>query len=320
MLPSFLHLATLMFACLEGCGKVADKDLGGGQAQGGDKGELAKKLSSMNSANWYLGVGDLDEFQAGRSKSALLRDVQWRGWLYMAAEYKGKTVSEIMYSLLSDDPSRHTGVSAYAIFVDDKFVKFVKPPPVLPGDQEIVGYSKSGAPFSRPKPLKAGDDRFLIRAMDSEAVSIADLKKELESTTPPPKEHIDPGLTAAFLLMRAFGLVPGPGPAASEKDYLRNAELRDQFNAARLDIGMTEAEVEIALKAKPLESGKVEAGPYKIYGSNEWFDLDMWLQFSNILVIFREGKAVAISSIPARYDWRRELAKATVDLPVPARP
>ena len=38
------------------------------------------------------------------------------------------------------------------------------------------------------------------------------------------------------------------------------AELRDQFNAARLKIGMTEMEVESVLKAKPIEAGEVEAG------------------------------------------------------------
>jgi hypothetical protein len=120
--------------------------------------------------------------------------------------------------------------------------------------------------------------------------------------------------------MRVLGIMPGPGAPPSEKDYLRNAELRDQFNAARLNIGMTESEVQAALKAKPLESGKVEAGDYRIYGSNESVgDISSisgtFRHFSNILVVFREGKAVAISSTPAGYDWRRKLGEATTDLP-----
>ena len=151
-------------------------------------------------------------------------------------------------------------------------------------------------------------------------MSIEDLKKEVKSTTAPPPSQVDPGLTAAYLLMRTIGLAPGPGPPPSEKDYLRNAELRDQFNAARLNIGMTEVEVEAVVKAKPLESGKVEAGLYRIYGSNESINVEFWLRAPHILVVFREGKATAISSIPGGHGWRRELGKATIDLPAPPRP
>jgi hypothetical protein len=272
--------------------------------------DLSKKLSSLNSASYYLTVGDLDKFQPGQPKSDILKDVQWRAGSVVAADCKGKRVTAITYDLLADGPESHREEFVHAVFVDDKFVKFIR---WLPGEQIPKGQN-------RPKRTKIGDYcGWLIRAMDSECVSVEDLKKEVKSMTAPPEQHVDPGLTAAYLLLRAIGAAPGPDAPASEKDYLRNAALRDQFNAARLNIGMTEMEVEAALKAKPLESGKVEAGLYKIYGSNESFNIDAWLHFSNILVVVREGKAIAISSTPAGYGWRRRLGEATIDLPAPPR-
>jgi hypothetical protein len=231
----------------------------------------------------------------------------------MAAEYDGKAVCAMVYDLLSDDPNIEVGVWIWAIFIDSKFVKLVKPPSILPEERNLA---KGGA-----KPLKAGDRRFLIRGMNAESASIAELKKEVQSLTPPEgrEKRIDPGLTAAYLAMRALGLAPGPEPPPTEQDYLRNAALRDQFNAARLKIGMTESEVEATLKAKPMESGQVEAGLYKIYGAEESFHISniagVWRRFSNVLVIFRDGKAIAISSIESGYDWRRKLAEVTIDLP-----
>ncbi len=279
-------------------------------------GGLSQKLSALDSASWYLTAGDLDKFQPGRAMDELLDDVQWRGHLYMTAKPRGQSVSWLTYELLSGDPNEENGVWVGAIFVDGKFVKFVNQPPRLPEDEEVAVTSR-GQPWRRPKPLKAGDTRFLVRAMDSEAVSIADLKQEVESKGPPPKQRVDPGLTAAFLVLKAMGAVPGPSPPATDQDFERNAALRDQFNAARLRVGMTEAEVEAVLHDQPLEAGEVDAGHYQIYGSYEAFNIKMWLHFSNILVIFREGKAIAISNVSAGNDWRLKLGQATADLPAP---
>jgi hypothetical protein len=111
-------------------------------------------------------------------------------------------------------------------------------------------------------------------------------------------------------------------PAITEPKFLPHSvlllALLDQFNAARLNIGMTEAEVQATLKAKPLESGKVEAGNYSVYGSYEAFNVSDWLCYSpffNILVVYRDGKAIAISSIQSGYDWRQRLEKTLIDLP-----
>jgi hypothetical protein len=307
-----------MFACLGGCTKPGDRNPAGKRANQGDASDLARRLAKLDSASHYLTIGDLDKFQPGRSKSGILKDVQWRGEFNMATEYKGKVVSAIIFELVPDDSRSKGGVWIWAIFVDDKFVKFVEPPPSLPGDMEVVNVH--GTPWSRVKPLTAGDNRFLVRALDGKPVLAAELTKEVKSLAAPPHRRIDPGLTVAYLLLRAMGAAPAPDAPASEQDYLKNAALRDQFNAARLDIGMTEREVGATLKAQSLESGQVGAGSYRIYGSNESFNINDWLHFSNVLVVSRDGKAIVISSVPAGYNWRQKLRKATVDLPVTPRP
>jgi hypothetical protein len=287
-----------------------------------EKEALAEKLASQNSTSHYLFAADLSAFRPGRTKADVLSDVKWRGSFYMAAEVDRKNVCAIIYELRSEDPKVEGGVWTWAIFTDDAFVKFVYPPPALPNDKEEV-VTSSGTRWSRAKPLKAGDDRFLVRAMKAESVTIDELKKEVKSLTTV-AQQIDPGLTAAFLVLRVLNLVPGPEAPATEADYLKNVSLRDQFNAARLNIGMTEADVESTLKAKPLEAGRVEAGYYRIYGSNEAFSYpisnagDPWHHFSNILVIYRDGKAVTIASVSAGDGWRQKLAKETIDLPRPA--
>jgi hypothetical protein len=62
---------------------------------------------------------------------------------------------------------------------------------------------------------------------------------------------------------------------------------------------MTEAEIEATLKAKPLYAGKLDAGFYRIYGSNESFRVSVDLHFTNIVVAFRKEKAVEIFTMPA---------------------
>ncbi|MGO8751434.1 MAG: hypothetical protein ACLQNE_36265 [Thermoguttaceae bacterium] len=252
----------------------------------------------------------LTTFAEDGRRATFSRNFVGGGGSVIAAECEGKSITAINYTVLADKPESRRSESLPAMFVGDRFEKFIR--------WEVVDYH--GTRSSRPRRMKVGDYcGWLTRAMNSEGVSIEDYKKEVKSITAP-SEHIDPGLTAAYLLLRAMGTVPGPGAPASEKDYLRNAALRDQFNAVRLSIGMSESEVEAVLRAKPLESGKVEAGLYRIYGSNESFDASMFIHFSNILVVFAKGKATAISSIPAGYDWRRRLGEATIGLPAPPRP
>jgi hypothetical protein len=244
--------------------------------------DLSKKLSMLNSATHSLITADLAAFRPGRPMEEIFNETKWRGYFYMAAEHEGKAVYAIIYKIQSDDPKIEGGIWVWAIFVDGKFIKFVRPPARLPNDNA--------------KEIKESYEHVLIRAMDAAPISVDKLKQEVKSLSPQPK-NADPGLTIAYLVLRAMGAAPGPEPRASEQEYLRNAALRDQFNAARLRIGMTRSEVEATLGTKPLRSGKTKAGEYEVYGSNESFDINPWLHFSNILVTYRNGKVVGVRNL-----------------------
>jgi hypothetical protein len=134
-----------------------------------------------------------------------------------------------------------------------------------------------------------------MRAASSEPVNIPDLEKEYNARPPViESEKVsegDPALTLIFTIFGSWLLFP------SEETYKVNAELRDQFNASRLEIGMTQREVETVLRAKPIESGEVERGSYKIYGSDKSFQAFIFeLRYLNILVLYRDGKVVGIYS------------------------
>jgi hypothetical protein len=292
-------------------------------------GKQSGPRAELDSANYYLTSRDLDKFLPGRAMDDVLKDVQWRGDFELAATYKGNNACSIMYFLLPRGATiPHPWVAGYlqfpgewlwAIFIDGKFAKFVKPPPPLPEEVEEYYDRAYERNMRRPRPIKVGDTRFLIRAVNSPPVNIVDLEKKI-SDTPPARSHVDPGLTAAFLVS-APALLPKLAAEHTEieRQSKRNAALRDQFNASRLRIRMTASEVNKVLRATPLESGKVEAGSYGIYGSNESFDLDEPLHFSNIVVLFKEGELIGIDGVPAGHKWRRNLGARFVDLPTRGR-
>jgi len=137
--------------------------------------------------------------------------------------------------------------------------------------------------------MAIGDFSWLIEALDAPEVSVADLQK-IDPKPPPAREHVDPGLTVVFL-----ALSPARW-ARDQHDLAKNARLRDQFNAARLKLGMTEAEVESLFRAKPLEAGKSAAGLFKVYGSDESNNRLPGLHYSNILAVFVDGKLTGVYS------------------------
>ena len=256
---------------------------------------------------------DIEKFRTGRSLDDILNDVQWRGLLIMACEHDRTKYSALTYGLLSKDYSKglerdrnaeKDGV--HAIFVDGKFLKFVN---FVPAEMEAVDYK--GTKWNRPRPIRVGDCGWLLKAVQGEPINVADVQKQVK-LRPPTRSHIDVGFTIA-----ALGLLKTKGPVRviPEDVYKRNAQLRNQFNASRLKIGMTESEVEETFRAKPLESGKVEAGSFQIYGSNESFNIHRNLHFSNVLVLFSQGRAIAIYSVPSGDQWRDELAQRFIDLP-----
>lgn len=292
----WLALLPLAFLLLPGCGN-----------SGGDKEDMkpmktadAKTDTPLDSANGYLAVADLDKFRTERPRFDILKDLKWRAGPVEMADCHGKAICAITYTVLMDGrPAEESLIWIHALFVNDKFVKFID---WLPA----TGVAKR---------VRVGDCGWLARALEAKSHSIEDLRKEAKSTRVTPKQT-DIGLTIAWLLLRPQ--IKGAKPPSVD-DYIKNAALRDEFNAARLDIGMTELQVDSILKAKPLEQGKVDAGLYKIYGSNESLNINYPLNFSNILVAFRDGKVIAVySSNYCTGDlWRRGLGEEFIDLPKP---
>ncbi|HEV2969135.1 MAG TPA: hypothetical protein VGY55_04035 [Pirellulales bacterium] len=282
----------LAIAFLSGCGgapsdnKAKDENLSHTDSLGG--------RAEPQSASALLSSADYAAFRPGRSKTEILNELDWRGNFQTATEYNGKSASAISYGV-DGGPLSNNGREIWAIFVDDKFEKLVEPPP---GNPE----------WAKTPRIEIGDFGYLKRATESNAVRIADLEKEIAAHPAP--SHVDWGLTAVFL---AFS----PALEAKRAPALKkNRALRDEYNAARLKIGMTEAEVESIFKAKPLRSGEVKAGSFKVYGSAESLDITAYLHYSNVLVLFREGKLVGVDSgdIPGGEDGLRRIREGFIYL------
>jgi hypothetical protein len=253
-----------------------------------------------------------EEFQRGRSIDDILKDVGWRGNFAQAGVHEGHSVLSVLYLLLPEAATHDArGEWLLAVFVDNKFTKFVRPPEPPPDEMEMRYDPVLERDILVPKAIRVGDARFLVWAMEGEAVNLAKLQKEWKENPYKPRSEVDVGLHALSLAFK-----PAMS-AAWDRDFKKNAALRDQFNAARLRIGMTEEEVESVLKCKPLESGRLEAGAYKIYGSKEQVGLSGPLHFSNILVVFRDGNLAVIHNIPCDYQWRERLSERFRDLPKP---
>ena len=111
---------------------------------------------------------------------------------------------------------------------------------------------------------------------------------------------------------------PAVRPATRE-DLDRNIALRSQYNGAKINIGMTEHEVEAVFGAKPICSGYAEGGHWKIFGSDESFNIQE-NHFANILVLFRDGQTVAAYSLTGGESWRYDVRRFFSDLVVPLEP
>ena len=298
----------------------SDANSGGQPAAEVSMNEQIAELTKLDSATSHLTVEDLDKFQAGRPKREVLEDIQWRGLSSRAAICDGTSITTIGYTLYADGigPGALVVESFTALFVDERFDRFVR----RVADTERFYKGKSR--YSRARRRKGGGEcEWIMRVMKSETRTIDQLEEEAK-TAKPREESIDWGMTIAVYPMVVIGeaLDRAKAPPLDEVyEMLReNVALQDQFNAARLSLGMTESEVQTMLNASPLESGEVEAGHYEIYGSNKTFEPGYWhglWPFTNILVVYREGRTVAISSISSGPDWREKLSETYTDLPVP---
>lgn len=253
-----------------------------------------------------LGTADLDHFRPGRPMIDIMAEIQWRGNFEQAVELGSGSLTAISYTLLPLDSRRGKGGEVvWAIFRDEKFEKFVAWPK---WDMELVEHE--GNRWSRARPIRLGDFLRLLNADQSEALDVADVEAEVK-LRPDPPHHVDPSLTIVWLLLSPA--IQG----ASAEDYARNAALRDQFNAARLAIGMSEAEVASAMPALPLHTGVVDGRRYKIYGSRETFDIRYPVHYANILVLFERGRATGIysgESAPGGSDGLAEMQDWFVEL------
>jgi hypothetical protein len=292
-MPEHARLTFALLACtlLSGCADPNAVQQAGGAAAGAGGAPLRAK-------NWFLDARDLEKFRAGRSKAEILNEIQWRGEFEFAGMRNGESVSAIAYKLFSNGPDGdgEGGEVVEAVFVGGKFVKFVKSAP-LPADATEEYEVDGGGKATRPKPIKVGDLRWYVPMVEAQPVNVADLEREVKANPPTPS-HVDYGPLI---------------PVASEEDLKRNAALREQFNASRLEIGMNEADVEAAFKAKPILSGTAAAGRIRIYGSTESFDTMAQFHFSNVLVLYEDGKVAAVHTA-AGPQWLEELRQWFSDL------
>lgn len=305
---SILSLQNTLTALVSMCVIAGTGCNGAATEKVGDKRVGVEKIigAELPSIHYFLSFNEVKAFRKGRSKTDILNEVQWRGNFVMAAKYEGSSACVISYKLFSADAPVERGEVVFAVFVDSKFTKFVS---WFPFERVEVPYE--GTTRTRFKPVKIGDIRWLTQAVRKKAVDVSELEKEVKAR-PQPTSQMDPGLTIAYLVLKFMGLTPTP---ATEEKYKRNAELRNQFNAARLKVGMSPDEVQAIFKAKPLETGKVAAGAFQVYGSNESFDIEPLLRYSNVLVLFKDGKANVIHALAGGPNWRQEVQERFSNFP-----
>lgn len=251
-------------------------------------------MKESMSSSYLLWPPDFGKFRKGRPMDELLKDVAWRGNLEMATRHGGKDISAISYGLLGGPFSNSEGGTVvWALFVNRKFDKFVEWPQWNDGR------------------IRVGDFQRLVRALQGEPVDVARITGAAKPQPEAPSE-VDPGLTAAWLLLRE-GV-----EARRQQDLRENAELRNRYNAARLRVGMTKKEVETVIGELPIASGHVESGSFCVFGSRKTFDVLPYLHYSNILVLFTDGKVIGIYSgysVPGGEAGLDGLSETFLDLP-----
>ena len=226
---------------------------------------------TSQTASYVLSAEDYGTFVPGGERDEILAALHSKGNFEMSAVIDEQEVTGISFGIVST-PFDGPGQLLWAVFIDGKFSKFVKWP---------ANWTKD--------PIPVGDFSRLVAAMDAEAVDIRLLDQQVRALPAAPSET-DLGLTVV-------GWVFGSSiKRAREKDIERNRELRDQYNAARLRIGMTVDEVEEILDASPLRVWRHEDAAYPLYGSTDLLSILPYEHYSNILVIIREDRIRGIYS------------------------
>lgn len=261
-------------------------------ASGNGGGEQAGNEASQNSASDLLLTADFPVFEKGRPIEEVQKQLHWRGTLQMATFRNGVPMVVVEYGiaggLMSDQ-----GKNLWAIFIDNKFERFVD----WPGSNPFI-------------PRAADDFSHLFAAANAKPIDVA-LEEKSRLAEPVPKKSIDYGLTATFLVLG------GPIALRTNREQKANVLLRDQFNAQRLRLGMEISEVERVLKVKPLANGRAPGGDVLVYGSEVDFDLIQAIHYSNILLLVKDGRVTGIHSgwkVPGGPQWRESVKKCFTDI------
>jgi hypothetical protein len=304
---SLLAVFFTFIICASGCTEDGDKSL-----QSKDNVTVYLDSQQTPSAHNDISTDDLTHFIPGKAKGEVLRCVQWRGAFFEASGIEGKDISAILFNVApSDAEEDELGVWVHAIFEEGKFVKFVEHPFManmrdkLPAELLEKVKDESGQSYPRIRRMRVGDAALLKFLWQAEPVSVDVLKKQAEAAGPAPSQ-IDPGLTAAVLGMKALGIYPIPNV---EDDYRLNAKLREQFNGARLGIGMSEERVEDVFGSEPVETGKVQGGTYKLFGRplTSGVNVRPGLRYTNVLTLFDDsGNLTWATSVDAYGAWKKD--------------
>lgn len=196
------------------------------------------------------------------------------------------------------------------IYEDGKFSRFTR----WHSTPHDTLTAADGSRYSHEIARKTLDTSYVDSFLSAPALTNDEIKSEIAGDHHEPHKP-DPELTAALL--------PLLSKMEKQHDEMlpqreRCLALRRQFSAANAKLGSTRGELSIALKSVPLETGVVAGRAYAIYGSNEVLDLIPLEQFTNLIVIFEEGRAERVMPVMAgTKDWRGDVCKSYFDFPRP---
>ncbi|QEG37770.1 hypothetical protein [Bythopirellula goksoeyrii] len=296
----------MFIVCASGCTEDGEKGL-----QSKDNVTVYLDSQQTPSAHNEIATDDLPHFIPGKAKGEVLRDVQWRGAFFEASGIEGKDISAILFNVVpSAAENDELGVWVYSIFEEDKFVKFVENPFTmdvrdrLPAELLEKVEDESGQSYQQIRRRRIGDAALLKFLSQAEPARVDVLKKKAEAAGTAPSQ-IDPGLTAAVLGMKSLGIDPFPN---AEDDYRLNAQLREQFNGARLNIGISEERVKNIFGSEPVKTGKVEGGTYMLFGRplTSAVNVRPGLLYTNVLTLFDDrGNLTWAASVDAYGAWQK---------------
>jgi len=186
----------------------------------------------------------------------------------------------------------------YLVFTNDCLARICQPPPFEmrrePYEGTWANYRVLGDPEAR-----------LTAVLRAEDMIGADLAAALKPQAPP-KNSVDPGLTAAFLLSQ--GLASPASKAERERKFLA---LVNQYDPYRIAPGSALTSVERQL-GKPHITESLEDGREVRYYGNIEFGLNARRELMWLSVVYKDGKVVRVFSRDfVDYDKIRPLEQRT---------